>query len=228
MASSRRLSPTTALGTAALVALLAVAAISSTAAAQDVARGEEVFNRNCAVCHGPRAAGRMGPPLNMIPPEVAALPPAAVAQELTGLVRNGIPGAMPRFTEGQVSNDDVVHLVAYLFANAATPLPSPSLYEAIAPVTAAAVPGRTFYAETGHSVGGEFRDFFLARGGVAMFGFPLTEEYWGVSHDGEVRQMQLFERARLELHGDKSPSQRIQLGQLGAEELELRTHFGDE
>ena len=228
MSRLRLASPTTVLAGAALVAMLGVATIASTATAQDVTRGEEVFIANCAVCHGSWAQGRMGPPLNQIPPELAAAPLPVVAEGLTGLIRNGIPGRMPGFTPGQVADEDVIHLVAYLFANAATPLPSPSFYEALAPVTAATVPGRTYYAQTNHSVGGAFRDFYLARGGSATFGYPLTEEYWGVTPGGELRLMQLFERARLELDANLPRGQQVQLGTIGTEERELRTQFARE
>lgn len=205
--------------------VLVTSAAVSNAGAQDVVRGEAVFANNCAVCHGTMASGRMGPPLNMIPPEIASLPPAAVAAELTGLIRNGIPGAMPRFLPEQVSDEDMPHLVAYLFSVNGT-LPSPSLYEALEPITADMAAGRTFYPETGHSVGGEFRSFFLANGGVPIFGLPLSEEYWGVSpQTGAMLRMQLFERTRMELHPEASADQRVQLGLLGTEEMELRTHF---
>jgi mono/diheme cytochrome c family protein len=202
--------------------------MSSSASAQDVARGDMVFETNCAVCHGAAASGRMGPPLNMVPPEISSMPPDAIAMQLTGLVRNGIPGAMPSFVPAQLSDQDVVDLVAYLLANNEV-LPRPHFYEALERVAPDPTGARTFFPETGHSVGGEFRDFFVANGGVPILGFPLSEEYWSVaSETGRTLRMQLFERVRLVLDPDAPPGARVQLGALGAEELRLRTHFLEE
>jgi len=39
----------------------------------------------------------MGPPLLPLPPEIAQAPRDAIVGELSGLVRSGIPGHMPRF-----------------------------------------------------------------------------------------------------------------------------------
>ena len=196
--------------------------------AQDAGRGEAIFANNCAVCHGANASGRLGPPLNMFPPQVASLPPAAVAGQLTGIIRSGIPGAMPAFLPAQISDEEVPHLVAYLFSVNGM-VPSPTLYEALEPVDNDPTTGRMWFPETGHSVGGEFRGFFILHGGVPIFGLPLTEEYWGVSPEsGETLRMQLFERARMELHPDAPLGERIKLSLLGAEDLRVRIHFAEE
>jgi hypothetical protein len=145
--------------------------------------------------------------------------------QLTGLIRNGIPSAMPGFVPGQISDEDVPHLVAYLFSLNGT-LASPSLYEALAPVdpAAATAAGRTNFPETGHSVGGEFRDFYMLHGGAQMFGPPLSEEYWGVSQvTGRTLRMQLFERVKLELDPDAPAGQRVRLAPLGTDPNCCRT-----
>src|SRR5205814_4192261 len=51
----------------------------------------------------------------------------------------------------------------------------------------------TYFPETKHNLGHGFRDFWQANGGLAQFGFPITEELVenGVS-------VQYFERARFE------------------------------
>lgn len=188
--------------------------------------GAAIFSRNCAVCHGTGASGKMGPPLNVLPPELANLPAEVIAQELTGLVRSGIPGAMPRFLPEQLSDSDVLEVTKYLLGQNGS-VPSPSLYEALPGIQAAqAGPGRTYFAETAHSIGGEFRTFWRRYGGLRVFGLPLTEEYNGVSpEDGKVYRMQMFERARMELHTDLPPGQQVQLALLGTEEIRLRSHF---
>src|SRR5690242_6966615 len=90
-----------ALGSGMLIAVVAATLVTvSSAAAQSnpsVARGAVVFNNNCQICHGVYAQGRMGPPLLPLPPEIASAPRDAIIPELTGLVRGGIPGRMPRF-----------------------------------------------------------------------------------------------------------------------------------
>jgi hypothetical protein len=69
-----------------------------------------------------------------------------------------------------------------------------------------------YFPETGHTVRGEFLAFFNARGGLRVFGFPITEEF---SLNGHT--VQYFQRARMELHPEKSVGQQIQLGSLGEE-----------
>lgn len=190
--------------------------------------GAAVFAQRCAVCHGTKASGKMGPPLNMLPPQLKSQPPEVIAQGLTGIVRGGIPGKMPMFTPELLSDEQIRQVSDYLISLDGT-LPEPSLYTAIEPTTAEKTPGRTFFAATNHSVGGEFLAFWQRYGGTRVFGLPLSEEYMGVSpEDGKAYKMQLFERARLEMHPDAPAGQRIQLALLGAEELRLRTHFGEE
>jgi polysaccharide biosynthesis protein PslG len=36
---------------------------------------------------------------------------------------------------------------------------------------------RRFFAETGHSLAGAFKPFWETRGGLAIFGYPITEEF---------------------------------------------------
>jgi hypothetical protein len=66
---------------------------------------------------------------------------------------------------------------------------------------------RRFFSETGHSLGGAFRAYWEARGGLAVFGLPITEE---ITENG--RTVQWFERARFEFN---PADQHVQLGQLG-------------
>jgi mono/diheme cytochrome c family protein len=195
--------------------------------APNVPRGAQVFAQNCQVCHGVNASGRMGPGLLPIPAEITNAPRPAVAQQLTGLVRGGIPGAMPGFVPEQISDADVAALVDYLF-DLNTKVPSGRMFaEAVEPV--AAVPStadRTYFSQTGHTLSGAFKAFWEANGGVRLFGYPLTEEYTHVGDDGQPVTAQLFERARFEYH--PSVPGGVVLGRIGAEELGLRTHFARE
>jgi hypothetical protein len=66
---------------------------------------------------------------------------------------------------------------------------------------------------------GAFRDFWLANGGAAQFGSPLSEEYTARGTDGVRRTTQLFDRARFEFHDDGSGNWYVTLGHLGREAL---------
>ena len=79
----------------------------------------------------------------------------------------------------------------------------------IRPQATAAADPPTYYPETGHYLGGGFRDFWKANGGLQIFGYPLTEEYRAANG----RTTQWFERARFEV----APNGTIELGLLGKE-----------
>jgi hypothetical protein len=70
-----------------------------------------------------------------------------------------------------------------------------------------------YFPETGHYLRGQFRAFWLANGGVQLFGYPITPEYIS-SETGLVTQY--FERARFELIGQPGTGS-VQLGALGRE-----------
>ncbi|HMQ32099.1 MAG TPA: c-type cytochrome [Chloroflexaceae bacterium] len=219
------------LGTIGLLALLCLSFSSSQASerqyrplAQDASAGAAIYARNCAICHGPAGNGRYGVPLANIPPEIRALPPEEITPLLIGLLRGGIPGYMPGFLPEQISDADAVELTRYLLSLDPAPL-TPSFYDAMERITADQAAGRTFFPETGHSVGGEFRDFWNRYGGLRVFGYPITEEFLDASYtDGRIYRMQLFERARFELHPDAPAGQRVQLALLGSEHMQLRTY----
>jgi|HigsolmetaAR202D_1030399.scaffolds.fasta_scaffold13111_3 hypothetical protein len=91
----------------------------------------------------------------------------------------------------------------------------------LVPVTPShAATGIIYYKETGHYVRGVFRDFWDKNGGLANFGYPITEEYFD-PQTGRV--IQYFERARFER--DKPESTAVSLGLLGREVVGNRT-FG--
>lgn len=70
-----------------------------------------------------------------------------------------------------------------------------------------------FFNETGHTVGGGFLQFWLAKGGLQIFGYPITEEFIE-----KGRTVQYFERARFEHHPNSNPSLwDVMLGRVGAE-----------
>jgi len=75
--------------------------------------------------------------------------------------------------------------------------------------------GVTFFAEMGHNVAPDFNAYWQANGGVAQFGYPLTEEFAETLEDGKPYTTQYFERARFERHPENAAPNTIQLGQFG-------------
>src|SRR3954451_2668162 len=57
--------------------------------------------------------------------------------------------------------------------------------------------------------------FWDANGGLAQFGYPLSEEFQEKLEDGKTYTVQYTERARLERHPENAPPNHIQLGQFG-------------
>ena len=76
--------------------------------------------------------------------------------------------------------------------------------------------GYVHFPETGHNVSPEFIAFWRGNGGLAQFGFPLTEPFEHLLEDGNRYTVQYFERARFEWHpANDDPKDRVQLGQFG-------------
>jgi hypothetical protein len=62
---------------------------------------------------------------------------------------------------------------------------------------------RRYFPETGHSLGGIFKRVWDERGGLPIFGYPISEEFQERSKtDGVVHTVQYFERNRFEHHPD--------------------------
>jgi hypothetical protein len=84
--------------------------------------------------------------------------------------------------------------------------------------TATAVTARTepetckYFDETGHYVCGPYLEYFRAKGGLEIFGYPLTEAFDDPTHGG--LRVQYFQRARMELHPDGAGGYRVLLGLL--------------
>jgi hypothetical protein len=78
--------------------------------------------------------------------------------------------------------------------------------------------GAAFFAETGHNIEGRFRDYWQGQGGLAQFGYPLTEAI-EQQIDGKRYTVQYFERARLELHLENPAPYDVLLGQFGRQIL---------
>jgi hypothetical protein len=94
--------------------------------------------------------------------------------------------------------------------------------------------GCRHFAETGHTLCGEFLNYFRSHGldlsqpgtteaeSLALFGMPISEAADEVSStDGKTYVTQHFERARFELHPENQPPFNVLLGLLGNE---IRSH----
>ncbi len=94
-------------------------------------------------------------------------------------------------------------------------------HPAFAAVTAANEEGLDYVVETRHTLGGIFKQFWHANGGLPAFGFPLSEEFQEVNReDGQTYIVQYFERARFEWHPSLLPEHQVQLGHLGRQYLQ--------
>ncbi|MDQ5826362.1 MAG: Zn-dependent exopeptidase M28 [Chloroflexota bacterium] len=72
------------------------------------------------------------------------------------------------------------------------------------------------FPETGKAVGGKFVEYWRSHGGVALQGFPISEEFTEVSPlNGKTYLVQYFERAVMEYHPENQPPYDVLLSQLG-------------
>jgi hypothetical protein len=71
------------------------------------------------------------------------------------------------------------------------------------------------FAETGHCVRGRFLTHWTTWGGLAINGYPISDEFVQILEDGRPYLVQYFERTRLELHPENSYPHDVLLGQFG-------------
>lgn len=88
----------------------------------------------------------------------------------------------------------------------------------IAPSISQAQDSKYYFPETGHYLGGSFKSYWDSRGGLAIFGYPITEEFIQES-DGRI--VQYFERARFEVI-TSGTSSFVGLGLIGADYMNMR------
>jgi peptide/nickel transport system substrate-binding protein len=81
---------------------------------------------------------------------------------------------------------------------------------------------KLWFPETGHTLSGKLLDYWWRYGGLAQFGYPLSEPFEEISRaDGKPYTVQYFERARMELHPEKPAPYEVELGLLGVEQYLL-------
>ena len=82
------------------------------------------------------------------------------------------------------------------------------------PVSAATNPNCTYYPESGHFLCAGFREYWEDHGGLAIFGYPISEEF---TQNGVT--VQYFERQRLEYYPENPPAWQVEGGLLGTQVL---------
>lgn len=77
--------------------------------------------------------------------------------------------------------------------------------------------GGRYFSETGHNLRNSFKDYWEANGGLAIYGFPISDEFQEVNpSDGKTYVVQWFERNRFEYHPEfKGTKYEVLLGLLG-------------
>jgi hypothetical protein len=113
-------------------------------------------------------------------------------------------------------------LIAVADQSGSAPTPEPATRD----VPAAPAPATIFFPETGMGLGGGFKHFWEQHGGLATFGYPITDEFREVSPtDGQTYTVQYFERARFEYHPEhQGTPHETQLGLLGRELTAHQSH----
>ncbi len=79
------------------------------------------------------------------------------------------------------------------------------------------IPGQYYFPQTGHTLRNSFKQFWDTRGGLPIFGYPTSEEFYEVNpDDGKTYVVQYFERNRFEYHPEfKGTEYEVLLGLLG-------------
>ena len=83
--------------------------------------------------------------------------------------------------------------------------------------------GSMYFPQTRHTISASFRDFWQKNGGLRIFGYPLSEDFFQ-EINGESVRVQYFERVRLEareVHGKLT----FAIGNLGNDLLVESTHL---
>ncbi len=81
------------------------------------------------------------------------------------------------------------------------------------------------FPETGATVQGRFLEYWQQHGGLSLFGYPLTNQFYDVpesARQNEGMLVQYFERARFELHPENQPPYDVLLTLLGSQRYQRK------
>ncbi|MGA7730700.1 MAG: hypothetical protein WCD37_05455 [Chloroflexia bacterium] len=82
---------------------------------------------------------------------------------------------------------------------------------------------KVYFPETQHSLSEPFLSYWRDNGGLAIFGYPISELFGEKSDtDGKTYQVQYFQRNRFEYHPENQPPYHVLLGLLGRDVLEIQ------
>lgn len=82
--------------------------------------------------------------------------------------------------------------------------------------------GGKFFPETQHSVPQYLYQYWEKNGGLAQYGYPITQVIQELLDDGRLHDVQYFEKGRLEYHPENPEPYKIELGQFGRIVAQLR------
>jgi polysaccharide biosynthesis protein PslG len=95
-------------------------------------------------------------------------------------------------------------------------------FEEVAPFTD--TPTKIYLVPTKHSLAEPFLSYWRKYGGLAIFGYPISEPFDEVSTtDGKTYKVQYFQRNRFEYHPENQPPYDVLLGLLGKDFMELQS-----
>jgi hypothetical protein len=84
-------------------------------------------------------------------------------------------------------------------------------------------PGRVYMEATRHSLGEPFLTYWRDNGGLAIFGYPISEPFDEENPEtGKTYLVQYFQRNRFEFHPENQPPYDVLLGLLGRDFKELQ------
>lgn len=127
-------------------------------------------------------------------------------------------GPLSVYPEGELTATAVGASGAAASANYnEVPTPLNAAFQPIPAFTSTA--DRLYFPQTGHSLSLGFKAYWEAHGGLAVFGYPISEEFTERNPDtGQLTTVQYFERERFEYHPElKGTPAVISLGRLGVE-----------
>ncbi|MGN6562578.1 MAG: S8 family peptidase [Thermomicrobiales bacterium] len=86
---------------------------------------------------------------------------------------------------------------------------------------------RVYFPETKHSLTGDFLQYWQQNGGLAIFGYPISEPFQEVSPtDGKIYLVQYFQRNRFELHPENAGTPyNVLLGLLGSDAAKAKGYI---
>jgi hypothetical protein len=138
-------------------------------------------------------------------------------RELTGKIK------LKGFGE-RVASVSVLQEYVQYYVEKAFPRHIQTVHPLTMPVPRSTEPGTLYFEETAHNVKEPFASYWLNRGGLARFGFPLTQAFNEMSAiDGNTYLTQYFERTRFEYHPEYAGTEyEVLLGLLGTERTRHR------